>query len=97
MFQERTLSTSKPRNLRCETSATSLLLQEVEALVGTEPLVMNCTEGRRPLGKPRHRWVDNIKIDLKEIGWNGIDWIDLAQGRNQWMVLVNMGLNIWVP
>jgi hypothetical protein len=54
-------------------------------------------EGRRPLGKPRHRWVDNIKMDLKEIGWNGIDWIDLAQGRNQWRVLVNTGLNFWVP
>jgi hypothetical protein len=36
-------------------------------------------EGKRPLGRPRHRWVDNIKIDLREIGWDGTDWIDLAQ------------------
>jgi hypothetical protein len=39
-------------------------------------------EGKRPLGRPRHRWVDNIKIDLREIGWNGVDWIDLAQARD---------------
>jgi hypothetical protein len=37
-------------------------------------------EGRRPLGRPRRRWVDNIKMDLREIGWGGMDWIDLAQG-----------------
>jgi hypothetical protein len=40
-------------------------------------------EGRRPLGSPRCRWLDNIKMDLREIGWNGIDWIDLAQDRHQ--------------
>jgi hypothetical protein len=38
-------------------------------------------EGERPLGRPRRRWVDNIKIDLREIGWDGMDWIDLAQKR----------------
>jgi hypothetical protein len=41
-------------------------------------------EGKRPLGRPRRRWVDNIKIDLREIGWGGMDWIDLAQDRYQW-------------
>jgi hypothetical protein len=41
-------------------------------------------EGKRPLGRPRHRWVDNIKMDLREIGWDGMDWIDLAQVRDQW-------------
>jgi hypothetical protein len=40
-------------------------------------------EGKRPLRTPRHRWVDNIKIDLREIGWDGMDWIDLAQDREQ--------------
>jgi hypothetical protein len=40
-------------------------------------------EGKRPLGRPRHRWVDNIKIDLREIGWDGMDWIDLAQDGDQ--------------
>jgi hypothetical protein len=39
--------------------------------------------GRRPLGRPRHRWVDNIKMGLREVGWDGIDWIDLAQDRDQ--------------
>jgi hypothetical protein len=46
------------------------------ALVG-EP------EGKRPLGRPRHGWVDNIKMDLRETGWIGVDWIDLAQDRDQ--------------
>jgi hypothetical protein len=54
-------------------------------------------EGKRPLGRPRCRWVDNIKIDLSNIGWDGVDWIDLAQGRDQWRALVNMVMNLWVP
>jgi hypothetical protein len=45
-------------------------------------------EGKRPLGRPRRRWVDNIKMDLVEIGWDGRDWIELAQNRNQWRALV---------
>jgi hypothetical protein len=46
-------------------------------------------EGKRPLGRPRRRCVDNIKIDVREIGWDGVDWIDLAQDRDQWRALVN--------
>jgi hypothetical protein len=49
-------------------------------------------EGQRPLGRPRHRWVDNIKMDLTEIGWSGMDWINLAQDRDQFRTLVNMKL-----
>jgi hypothetical protein len=45
-------------------------------------------EGKRRLGRPRRRWVGNIKMDLREIGWNGMDWIDLAQDRDQWSALV---------
>jgi hypothetical protein len=41
-------------------------------------------EGKRPLGRPRRRWVDNIKMDLREIGWDGVDWVDLAQDRDHW-------------
>jgi hypothetical protein len=52
---------------------------------------------KRPLGRPRHRWVDNIKMDLREIGWDGVDWIEVAQGRNQWRVLVNTVMNLRVP
>jgi hypothetical protein len=40
-------------------------------------------EGRRPLGRPRHRWEDNIKMDLREVGWGGMDWINLAQDRDR--------------
>jgi hypothetical protein len=54
-------------------------------------------KGKRSLGRPRRRWVDNIKMDLKEIGWDGIDWIDLAQDRDQWRALMNAVMNLRVP
>jgi hypothetical protein len=54
-------------------------------------------ERKRPLGRPRRRWVDNIKTDLREIGWDGMDWIDLAQDRDQWKALVNTVMNLRVP
>jgi hypothetical protein len=54
-------------------------------------------EGKRPLGRPRRRWVDNIKIDLSEIGRDGVDWIDTAQDRDQCRVLVNTVLNLQIP
>jgi hypothetical protein len=54
-------------------------------------------EVKRPLGRPRHRWLDNIKIDLTEIGWDYMDWIDLAQNRDQWRALVNTVMNRWFP
>jgi hypothetical protein len=52
-------------------------------------------ERKRPLG--RHRWEDNIRMDLREIGWGGMDLIDLAQDRDQWRALVNTVMNLWVP
>jgi hypothetical protein len=54
-------------------------------------------EGKRPLGRPRRRWVDSIKMDLREVGWDGIDWIYLAQDRDQWRPLVNAAVNLRVP
>jgi hypothetical protein len=54
-------------------------------------------EGRRPLERPRCRWVDNIKMNLRETGWDRIDWIDLAQDRDQWRALVNTVMNLRVP
>jgi hypothetical protein len=54
-------------------------------------------EGKRPLGRQRRRWVDNIKMDLREIGWDGEDWIDMAQDRDKWRALVNTVLNLRVP
>jgi hypothetical protein len=50
-----------------------------------------------PLGGPRRRWVDNIKMDLIEIGWDGMDWIDLTQDREEWRALGNSVMNIRVP
>jgi hypothetical protein len=54
-------------------------------------------EGKRPLGRPRRMWVNNIKMNLREIGWDGMDWIDLAQDRDQWRALVNTVMNLRVP
>jgi hypothetical protein len=54
-------------------------------------------DGKRPLGRPRHTWLDNIKMDLREIGWNGMDLIDLAQDRDQCRVLVDTVTNLQVP
>jgi hypothetical protein len=54
-------------------------------------------EGRRPLGRPRPRSVDNIKIDLREKGWDGVDWMDLAEDRDRWMALLNTVMNLRVP
>jgi hypothetical protein len=54
-------------------------------------------EGKRTLGRPRLRWVDNVKMDLREVGWDGRDWIDLAQDRDWWRALVNAVMNLRVP
>jgi hypothetical protein len=54
-------------------------------------------EGKRPLGRPRGRWADNTKMDLREKVWAGVDCIDMAQNRDQWRALVNTVLNPWVP
>jgi hypothetical protein len=54
-------------------------------------------EGERPLGRSRRRWEDNIKMDVREIGWGVMDWIDLAQDRDQWRALVNTIMNLWFP
>jgi hypothetical protein len=54
-------------------------------------------EGKRPLGRPRRRWENNIKMDLREIGFGGVDWIHLAQDRNRWRALVNTVMKLWVP
>jgi hypothetical protein len=59
-------------------------------------LLVEKSQGKRPLGRPRRRWVDNIKRDLGEVGWGGVDWIGLAQDRNSWRALVNSVLNLLV-
>jgi hypothetical protein len=60
-------------------------------------ILVGSPEGKRPLGRPRRRWVENIKMDLREIGWDGGHWIDLAQDVDQWRALVNAVMNLQVP
>ena len=58
---------------------------------------MGKPEGKRPLGRPRHRWEDNIKIDLREVGCDPGEWIDLAEDRGQWQAYIRAVMNLWVP
>jgi hypothetical protein len=60
-------------------------------------LLVGKPEGKRPLGKPRHRCVDNIKLYLVEIGLGELDWISLTEDRYRWRTLVNSVMNLWVP
>jgi hypothetical protein len=60
-------------------------------------ILVGTPEGKRSLGRPRRRCVNNIRMDLREIGWDGVNWIDLAQDRDQWRALVNTVLNLRVP
>jgi hypothetical protein len=60
-------------------------------------ILLGKPEGKRPLGRPRRRLVDNIKMDLREIGWDGMDWFNLAQDRDQWRALVNTVMHLRVP
>jgi hypothetical protein len=60
-------------------------------------ILMGKPEGKSPLGRPRRRWVDNIKMGLRTRGWDGVDWIDVAQDRDQWRALLNTVLNLRVP
>jgi hypothetical protein len=54
-------------------------------------------EGKRPLGRPRRRWLDNITMDLRKTGSDGMDWIDLVQDRDEWRALMNTVMNLRVP
>jgi hypothetical protein len=64
---------------------------------GAYNILVGRPEGRRQLGRPRRRWEDNIKMDLREIGFGDADWIHLAQDRDRWRALVNTVMNLWVP
>jgi hypothetical protein len=69
----------------------------MEAKRNVYRILVGKLEGKRPLGRPRRKWVDNIKMDLGEIEWDGTDWIDLPQDRDQWRALVNTVMNLRVP
>jgi hypothetical protein len=60
-------------------------------------LLVRKAEGRKPLRRPRRWWVDNIRMDLVEVGWGDVDWIGLARDRDRWRALVNAVMNLWVP
>jgi hypothetical protein len=60
-------------------------------------LLMGKKEGKMPLGRPRRRWVDNIRMDFVDVGWGDVDWIGLAEDRDRWRALVNSVLNLRVP
>jgi len=64
---------------------------------GVYSVLVGRPEGKRPLGRLRHRWEDNIKIDLRETGIEGMNWIWLAKDRVQWQAFVSMVMNLWVP
>ena len=63
---------------------------------GVYRVLVGKLEGRRPLGRPRRRWVDNIRMDLQEVGSGYMDWIGLAQYRDRWRTLVSAVMNLWV-
>jgi hypothetical protein len=63
----------------------------------TYRLLVGKSDGKRPLGRPRRRWMDNIRMDLGEMGWGDVDWIGLAKDRGRWRALVNSVLNLRVP
>ena len=63
---------------------------------GTYRVLVGKPEGKRPLGRPRRRWVDNIRMDLQEVGCGYVDWIELAQDRDRWQTLVSAVMNHWV-
>jgi len=64
---------------------------------GVYSFLVGKPDGKRPLRRPRHRWEDNIKMDIREVGCGGMEWIDLAQDRDRWRALVNAVMNLRVP
>jgi len=64
---------------------------------GKERVLMGKPEGQIPLGRLRCRWEGNIKMDLQEVGWGEMDWIDLSEDRDRWRALLNAVMSLWVP
>jgi hypothetical protein len=64
---------------------------------GAYRILVERPEGRRALGRPRRRWEENIKMDLRDVGWEGVHWIDMAQDRDRWRAVVSAVMNFRVP
>ena len=64
---------------------------------GVYRVMVGKPEGKRPLGRPWRRWEENVKLDLQEVGWGGMDFIDLAEGRDSCLAVVNVVMSFWVP
>jgi hypothetical protein len=64
---------------------------------GAYRVLVGRPERRRPIGRPRRRWEDNIKMNIQEVEWGGMDWIDMAQDRDRWRAVVSAVMNLWVP
>jgi len=64
---------------------------------GVDKVLVGKPEGNRPIGRPRHRWEDNIKMNIQEVGWGVMDWIVLAKDRDRWWAVVNVVMNLQVP
>jgi hypothetical protein len=82
----------KPRRMRW-----AVHVARIREKRSTCRILVENSEGKRPVRKPRRRWVDNIKMNIREIGWDGVDWIDLAHDRDQWRALLNTVMNLRVP
>jgi hypothetical protein len=66
-------------------------------IINSCKVLLGKPEGKRPLGRIRRRWKDNIRQDRGEIGWEDVDWLHLTQNRDQWRALVKAVMNVWVP
>ena len=80
-----------------QSEITAIFLSGVEGIRGAYRFLVGKPEGKRPLGRPRHRWMDNIRMDLQEVGCWFVDWIGLAQDRDRWRTLVSAVMNLRVP
>jgi hypothetical protein len=69
----------------------------MEQMKNSYRILLRKPKGKRLLGRPRYRWEDNIRMNLREIGWEGVDWKYLTQNKDQWQALMNMIMNLQVP
>ena len=87
-----TLRVVKSRRMKC-----AVHVERIGQRRGLDRVLVGKPEGKTPLGRPRRRWEDNIKMDLQEVGFGGMDWIELAQDRDRWRALVTAVMNLLFP